>query len=114
MTTIELLLSGHTAEIQHITQQLRQIVQDVLPEAREKVYMGWHAIGFQHPKAGYIGGIFPYEKYVRLLFEKGVMLYDPDHELQGNGKQTRYLEISDQKDISPEVITRFLHAAINL
>jgi hypothetical protein len=66
------------------------------PDLSEKVYPGWRGVGFRHPEAGYVCGIFPQpDGELRLLFERGAALPDPDGVLEGSGTQTRYLRVGD-------------------
>ena len=112
--TPESILTGHSPKVRALAQQLRRLVREVVPEAREHAYPGWHAIGYRHPKAGYFCGIFPSHESVRLLFEHGTFLHDPNELLVGNGKQCRHIEIESRRDIRKIPITRLLLAAINL
>jgi hypothetical protein len=87
----------------------------VLPEAREVAYPGWHAIGFRHPKAGYVCGIFPFEGSVRLVFEWGVLLRDDARLLQPGGRQVRFAEFFDPSAALPEAeLERMLLEAVAL
>ena len=80
--TPEDLLRDYHPEIQAISEALRSLVKNTVPEAKEKAYPGWRAIGYRHPSSGYFCGIFPFEKAVHLIFEWGILLPDPDEVLQ--------------------------------
>ena len=113
--TAEQLLADYGPEVQGLVGLLRRLVREALPEAEERVYPGWRAIGYRHPAAGYVGGIFLYPDMVKLGFEHGAMLPDPEGRLQPGpsaGKQVRYLEVWDESDIVPEVIRNLLLAAV--
>ena len=71
------LLAEHSPEVEALGQRIRAFFHATVPEASEKAYPGWHGIGYRHPVAGYLGGIFPQHGHVRLLFEFGVLLPDP-------------------------------------
>lgn len=47
-----------------------------------------------------------------LLFEYGILLPDPDCLLEGNGKQTRYVDIRRRQDIRVRPIKRLIKAAL--
>ncbi len=70
---------------------LRGLIRDALPEVEEAARPGWHAIGYRHPDQGYLCGIFPHDDAVKLGFEFGMLLPDPDRLLSGDGKQLRYV-----------------------
>ncbi len=108
------ILRDHTPTVIAAADALRTLLYDTAPELREKAYPGWHGIGFRHPKAGYIGGIFPQEASVRLLFEHGRQLADPDGVFTGGGTQTRYIEIATPAEIPVDAIRRLVLEAIAL
>jgi hypothetical protein len=112
--TPEALLRDHTSEVRDLAQQLRQLIHATLPGMREKGYSGWHAIGFHHPAAGYVCGIFPKEQSVRFLFEHGVLLSDPEGILQGDGKQTRHIDLCPSDQIPTAALEWFLLEAVSL
>jgi hypothetical protein len=88
------VLADHTPAIRALCDELRALAHDVMPDATEHGYSGWHAIALRHPAAGYVCGIFPFADPVRLLFEHGVLLHDPDGIVTGNGKQVRYIDLN--------------------
>ena len=101
--------------MQSLASRLRRLVKDTLPEAEERTYPGWRAIGYRHPAAGYIGAIFLHQKMVKLGFEHGAKLPDP-HGLLKPGPsasmQVRYLEIVEEGDVDAGVIRQLIEAAM--
>jgi hypothetical protein len=112
-TSPEDILAGHLPHVQEIAEALRRLVAQTVPEAEERAYPGWHAVGYRHAEAGYFAGIFPREEHVDLLFEYGVGLPDPDGVLQGDGSQTRYIRIEDADEIPVAAAERLLRAALD-
>ena len=115
--TPEYILQNHSAEVQGITQKLRGIIKQAVPDAIEKAYLGWHGIGYSHPKAGYFCCIFPLEDMVKLAFEHGASLPDPDGLLRlppTTSKQVRYVELYSEDDLREDAIVSLLKAAIML
>ena len=108
------ILVPHTPAIRALCERLRTLCTDTLPSATEHGYPGWHGIGYRHPTAGYVCGIFPYAEHVRLLFEHGVLLHDAEQHLRGDGKQVRYLEFRNADEINADVIRVFLLEAVAL
>ena len=104
--TAEDILRDHSPEVRQIVGVLQKLITDTLDGLTEKAYPGWHAIGFRHPRAGYICGIFPYETTVRLIFEKGVLLSDPHGVLEGDTKQIRFIEITDAGQVPDDAVRR--------
>src|SRR5262245_3503402 len=110
--TIEQILEGHTPPIRAIAGRLRAIVKSAIPEAEERAYRGWHAIGYIHPEAGYFGAIFPREEVVKFCFEWGAVLPDPHHILIGTQKRVRFVVIADERDIPQAEISELIQIAV--
>lgn len=108
----EHILVGHSPRVQALAEKLRELVRKTVPYAIERAYPGWHGIGYRHPEFGYFCGIFPQENSVRLLFEYGALIPDPNCLLKGNGKQTRYVEVRRQRDIRVRPIKRLIGSAL--
>ncbi len=107
------LLAEHTPDVAHLTDVLRGVVRSALPSVAEKVNLGWHGLGYHHPEAGYIAGIFPEEDRVELGFEHGVELPDPEGLLSGEGAQVRYVVIEEWDETLRDPLTDLLHAAVD-
>ena len=113
--TPEQILKDHDPHIQHLAEKLRELIKKNIPEAVEKAYPGGHAIGYLHPKAGYICNIFPDSDKITLAFEHGASFYDPDHLLKNpptSSKQVRYFEVRSEEDIKEALIADFLAQAL--
>lgn len=110
----EHILTGHSPEVRELCEALRSLVRVEVPDAIEVAYPSWHGIGYHHPRCGYFCAIFPMNDYVKLGFEFGVLLPDPDGLLTGDGKQVRYAIIRQQADIRVEAIRKLIQAALSL
>jgi hypothetical protein len=109
---VDEILTGHRPEVVKIAQALRAVVLETLPEeTSERAYPGWHGIGYRHPVAGHVCGIFPLEDRVKLGFERGVELYDPDDVLGGEGTPIRYLEVRTAGEIPLDALRGLLDEA---
>ncbi|MFY9270127.1 MAG: DUF1801 domain-containing protein [Candidatus Manganitrophaceae bacterium] len=114
ITKSEQILEGHTPQIRALAERLRRLVIETVPNAVETAYPVWHGIGYRHLESGYFCGIFPHKNGVKLGFEYGVFLPDPEGLLQGSGKQVRYIVIKEKKEIRVGAIKRLIRAAIRL
>jgi hypothetical protein len=112
--TPEHILAGHTPEVREFCEALRSLVRAEAPDAFEVAYPSWHGIGYHHPESGYFCAIFPMNDYVKLGFEFGVLLPDPEGLLTGQGKQVRYVNIRQPEDIRAEAIRQLIQAALSL
>lgn len=108
------LLADHTPEVRALAGELRQLIRAAVPEATEKAYPGWQGIGYRHPQAGYFCGIFPTADLVKLGFEFGVLLPDPDGLLEGSGSQMRWVLLRPGGAIPGDPIQALLQAALDL
>jgi hypothetical protein len=93
---------------------VREAVLAGEPDLTERVYLGWDGIGFRHPDAGYVCAIYPREQdqEVRLLFEHGARLDDPEGLLEGAGSQTRFIPVQERDDRLAAAIGRCVHDAV--
>jgi hypothetical protein len=109
----EEMLEDHCADISALTRHLRDVMLRARPELTERVYRGWHGLGFHHPDRGYLAAIFPGTDCVSVGFEHGADLPDPHGLLQGTGKRLRYLRFTpDGSAPSHEHLVEYLDLAI--
>jgi len=108
------LLQPFPPRVRALANRLRSIVKKAAPSLKEAAYPGWKAVGFRHGEAGYICGVFPSAAGVRLIFEHGAGLRDPDGLLEGGGrvKQVRYVTVRSAGDIKVRAVTRLVRAAV--
>lgn len=108
------LLAEHTEQIAALTNELRTLLQAAMPDAQERVYSGWHGFGFVHPDAGYVAAVFPAAESVKLLFEHGHLLGDPERLFTGGRGQTRHIDFLPGDAIAQHAILDLLSDAIDL
>jgi hypothetical protein len=97
-----------------VFEELRSIVRSTVPEATEKVNMGWRSLNFSHPDVGYFCGLFPVPDRVDIAFEFGVLLADPDGFFDDLGKQVGFARIKSRRGIRKASFKRLLKAAVSL
>ena len=100
--------------VRELVQRLRELVVATVPDAVEVSYPVWKGLGYHHPEGGYFCGIFPQKDMVKLGFEFGVLLDDPDGVLEDTGKQVRYVVIKEGQAIPEGAIKGLLEAAVGL
>jgi len=111
---VEEILLDHSPEVRALVQSVRNIIRDVVPEASEAAHPVWHSINYRHPESGYFCGIFPEQVSVKLAFEFGVLLPDPENQLEGSGKQVRYLNLQDGDKLPEQALKELILAALAL
>jgi hypothetical protein len=108
----EELLADYPPEIRSLAEQVRDIVLSALGEPEERVHPAWRGIAYHDERAGYVCGIFPRKTGVRLLFEHGAALPDPESLFNGGGAQTRYREVRPGDTIPEDAICRMIGRAV--
>jgi hypothetical protein len=103
----EALLDGYPPVMRETALALRALVREAVPEAWERVRVGWHLIGYDLPLRRYgvyFGYIAPEPVHVHLGFEWGVFMSDPQGLLQGEGvtRQVRWLTFTSPDEIAHE------------
>ena len=95
-----------------LTRILRGVVRSAVSQSTEKINLGWGGLGYHHPEAGYVAGIFPGEDSVKLGLEHGRDLPDPQGLLEGDGSQVRYVTIDQWDEDLRDPLTDLLDAAV--
>jgi len=108
------LLRLHSPEVKALVEKLRTLVRSSLGTPEERVYAGWNGLGYHDEQAGYVCGIFPRRQSVRLHFEHGASLADPDRVFSGGGSQTRYLELAPRDEVPEDAIRAMIERAVLL
>jgi hypothetical protein len=91
---------------------VREAVLAADPDLAERVYRGWRGVGFRHPEAGYVCGIFPRDGVVELLFEHGASMPEPDNLLRGVGIQTSVIPVTEPDPALRERIVSYVQQAV--
>ena len=103
----EALLEDFPPPMQAIAQRLRNVVNEAIPDAVERVRPGWRLIGYDLPvgrKGVYFAFVAPEDIHVHLGFEHGWAMRDPHRLLEGAGitKRVRWLKFFDVDEVDPE------------
>jgi hypothetical protein len=76
-------------ELRGLFADLRKLVRETVPEARETVKWGYPC----YEQNGNVCSLMPAEGYVRLQFFRGAELQDPQALLEGTGKGMRHVKV---------------------
>lgn len=116
----DLFLSGFPAPIVDLANELRDLVRATLPEAVERVRIGWRIIGYDVPvgrRLRYVAFVGPEPEHVHLGFANGILLSDPDGMLEGahlDLRKVRYVTYEPGDAIPVEALERFTREAADL
>ncbi len=110
------LLSQYDEQVFRTALQLRELLPSCLPGIIEQVDLPAKMVGYCYGQkyAELICVMIPSKKGLKLGFNQGVDLNDPDKLLGGTGKISRYLEIKTGEKLKAAVIKKFLKNALVL
>ena len=103
--TIEDFLSTYDKPVSANALQLRKVLLANLPGIQEQIDLPAKMIAYCYGQkyAQLICMIIPSKKGLKLGFNRGSTLPDPDQLLKGTGKISRYVEISEEIIHSPKL-----------
>jgi hypothetical protein len=117
---IEAFLESYPRPIREAAERLRAIVLRIVPDAVERVRVGWRIIGYDVPvgrRARYFAWIGPEPKHVHIGFQHGVLMADPNRRLRGAHlrlKNVRYLTFTSIDQIDDREIADFVREAVRI
>ena len=110
----ELFLEAYPPGIRRAAEQLRAVVKQAVPDAIERVRLGWRLIGYDVPvgrRSRYFAFVWPEPEHAHLGFEYGIWMDDPDNLLRGahlNLRKVRFVTYEPGEPI-PAVGARQVH-----
>jgi hypothetical protein len=102
------LLDSLPPPMPELARSLGRLIRAAVPEATERVRLGWGVIGYDVPvgrrRTAFFAWVWPQREHVHLGFPRGVLLRDPDGLLQGAGvtKLARWVTARRAEDIDVE------------
>ena len=117
---VDLFLDGFSPAHRAIANRLRSIIQRTIPEATERVRVGWRVVGFDLPRRrrspAFFAWVFPEREHVHLGFPQGVFIEDPEGVMDGAGitKRARWLTYTSVDQVDETVAERLIRAAAGI
>lgn len=116
---VEAFLAGYPGPISAIAERLRTIVLEAVPDAIERIRLGWRLIGYDVKRGRgttYFAFVAPEPEHVHLGFEWGVLLDDPTGVLRGAGitKQVRWLTFRPGDGLDEALLGGFTNRAAEI
>jgi hypothetical protein len=113
---VEAFLDGFSPAHREIAERLRSIVLEAVPDATERVRVGWRLIGYDLPvgrRSVFFAWVFPEKEHVHLGFPAGVVIDDPNGVMSGAGitKRARWLTWKTGDPIDEKLATELVLAA---
>jgi hypothetical protein len=107
---VETFIQRATPPVRPLLRQLRKIVRDTLPGAREEIKWGRPVYSLRRIVC-YLAAA---KDHASLGFYRGADLRAPNVRLEGEGKKLRHIKVRQAEDIRPRVIARLLRQAARL
>jgi len=108
--TVDGYISGLDGWQRDVAAQLRQIVREAAPEAKESIKWA-QPVYESHGPFCYIKA---FENAVNIGFWRGVDLKDPGGLLQGSGVKMRHVKLTEADVIQADALADFVRQAIRL
>jgi hypothetical protein len=111
--TIDDLLQSYSPQVRELTLRACHLVRSVLPDAHEKVHLGWKNIVFgSGPRMGdMVFAVAPLKERVNILLA-GADLDDPMGLLEGTGKAGRHVKIRSVDDLENPALFGLMEQAV--
>lgn len=106
---VEQLLAEYDEKIARMARALRAVVGTAAPDAEETVQVGWATIGYRIER--HFLAIAPRTDHVRLRFEAGIELPDPDGITEPGGKRCTHLIFYRPEEIDWLQVSRYVQNA---
>lgn len=106
---VEQLLAEYDEKVARMARALRAVVGTAAPDAEETVQVGWSTIGYRIEHHFMV--IAPKADHVRLRFEAGAELPDPDGILEPGGKRCTHLIFHEPEEIDWLQVSRYVQNA---
>jgi hypothetical protein len=112
--TIDAFLSRYDEEVFINALKLREVIIKTLPDVTEQLDIPAKMIAYCYGQkyAELICVIIPSKKGLKLGFNRGTELPDPNGLLKGTGKISRYVEINSEKEIKSAALKKLLSHAL--
>ena len=109
------LLSQYNENVFETAVQLRELLLKALPNIIEQVDIPAKMVAYCYGQkyAELVCTIIPSKAGLKLGFNRGIDLPDPDHLLEGTGKISRYVVITPGVALSTAALKKLLKAALN-
>lgn len=103
---LKIFLGNYEQQIVRLILRLRQVISSNLPDIIEQVDLPAKMIAYIYGQkySEMVCTIIPSKKGIKLGFNRGLDLPDPDHLFKGTGKISRYVQIKTEEQIESSSI----------
>jgi|GEM_PF-4805712 len=94
-------IAEQDAAMQPLLKAARALCRKAAPHAEERVYDGWNLLAFKNPRL--CCGVYPFRGAVKIAFEGGAELDDPQGLLQSTKGGMRFVLINSEDQLTAAV-----------
>jgi hypothetical protein len=116
----ELFLESYPPGVRRACERLRAVVKEAVPDAIERVRIGWRLIGYDIPvgkHTRYFAFVWPEPEHAHMGWEHGIWMDDPDNILRGahlNLRKVRYVTYAPGEPIPGSTLVKYTREAARL
>lgn len=116
----EAFLAAYPEPMQAIAETLRGLVRQTVPEAVERVRLGWGLIGYDLPvgrRSVFFAYVAPEPRHVHLGFHVGTLMADPQRLMKGAHlklKKVRYMTFVPGQPIPDGTLVELIDEAVRV
>ncbi|HEX5148242.1 MAG TPA: hypothetical protein VFW02_04100 [Candidatus Limnocylindrales bacterium] len=116
----DLFLEGYPLGIRRAINRLRGVARKAVPDAIERVRLGWRLIGYDIPvgkRTRYFAFVWPEPEHAHMGWEHGIWMDDPEHILRGahlNLRKVRYVTYEAGEAIPEATLVEYTRQAARL
>lgn len=114
MENLDVLLDRRSPPVAALMREVVDWFVAQYPEMTAKVKLGWGAVNFHHPRAGFVIAVFPNDDRVSVIYQHGRLLSSPLLVGGENTKQMRWIPLRPGKPVPWDEIGMLLAEAIAL
>ena len=114
MDDLDTLLARRTPPVAALMREVVDWFVRQYPEMTAKVKLGWGAVNFHHPQAGFVIAVFPSEDHVSVIYQHGRLLSSPLLVGGKDIKQVRWIPLKPGEPVPWDEIGVLLAEAIAL
>ncbi|WP_341908114.1 hypothetical protein [Fluviicola taffensis] len=113
-SSLAIFLGGYPHPVRELFLKTRFLLEQELPNSQQELDIAAKMLAFSYGPGykGMICVLLPSQKGVKLSFSKGAEFSNKHGLLEGTGKKTRYVELSDHLLKKPELIELIRNAKV--
>jgi hypothetical protein len=111
---VDTFLKGYAPPVREIAVKAREVILSVLPDATEKVFVGWKVIqyGAGAGREDVFAVISPQRERVNLGLANGAGLPDPEGLLEGTGAGIRHVKLASPEAAGAPAVKELIRGAL--